>query len=375
VTITVASHLLPACAPASSLSPFPDALGSEEIEDRDVPLTREQQLVAERYWKFSQKEARKVWRTSSPFSIERRAFLGDCDVAADVGLQALMRTAQKWPLPCHVCKGAKRMTSVTMGASSLCTECAGRGVPHNLHKAFHAYLRRAIATQVRAELNRRVREAKNKLDLKRAGSTLGRSQVGASGSAGSGSGSGSPTLVWTLRIDRTLPSPARALGAQLPDAVLIDCSPSTGGPLSPSPALSARFPVRKLSLMSDEEFEGYATEFRTELAHSRASGVWQAALRGQLGARCTTSSSSYAARRSLIVLACDCRDAARCHRSVLAELIASAVGGEVMGELGGRDSRSVGYDSQAGAYWSGRRPKVQATASCAVRQSVGTLST
>lgn len=125
---------------------------------KDTPLTTEQRELAARYFGFSQAEAVTVWHKSLHSGSSAALYVGDDEDARDIGTQALLRSCQTYPLSCNVCKGTGKHTSAVTGSDVCCGRCSGTGKPENQHKAFHAYLRVAIRTQVINEINKRTRD-------------------------------------------------------------------------------------------------------------------------------------------------------------------------------------------------------------------------
>lgn len=280
------------------------------------------------YMDFTRAEARKVWRRSLPKTLVHRSYLGDYEDAEDVGLQALMRTAQSWPLPCHICRGARVMLNLLTGVREVCAECEGTGQPHNLHTAVHAYLRLAILTQVRNELNRRAAEAREQIQMGRELRQTGNFRAGRgvlrdartigtpTGGAG---GTGSADELSTSLSDAGKPATGLRVKTGCSGAGVegLDVSPLTGVVwLRPSEKLTREYPRRGLTA---EQWESYAEAYRAELRRSivRYRDEW-AWLMNELE----------------VTFVCGCRTADRCHRSVLASVLEGA-GAVWEGEVGG----------------------------------------
>jgi len=276
-----------------------------------------QSSLAADYCDFSRAEARKIWRDNAP----RKLYIGDMDDAESVGLKALMRSAQVWPPKCPTCRGAGSLSDVMSGAVEQCAECSGTGKPRDARNVFHAYLRLAIRTQVLNEIRRRTSAAKDWKDHAqksrhitgnyRTGRGILRDTLDVSDSVtdrtGTHSSSGASLRVWTS-------SHTELRGSQ--DAQTVDVSPLTGLTwLRPSEKLQHAYPRR--SLQPTALWDAYKAAYKAELKRSMR-------LYPQLWRDLLEQSS---------VLVCDCAGTERCHRVVLAELLAVGGRGSYEGEL------------------------------------------
>lgn len=297
-----------------------------------------QSSLAADYCDFSRAEARKIWRDNAP----RKLYIGDMDDAESVGLKALMRSAQVWPPKCPTCRGAGSLSDVMSGAVEQCAECVGTGKPRDARNVFHAYLRLAIRTQVLNEIRRRTSAAKDAgKHAQRSRHTTGNYRTGRGilrdtletdpplgivrdGTHSEG-GSGGDFRVWTgshetasyvLRLRAR--SGTIRVELVLPEQNIrqIDVSPLTGLYwLRPSEKLQHAYPRRALQPLA--LWEAYKAAYKAELKRSMR-------LYPQLWRDLLEQSS---------VLVCDCVGTERCHRVVLAELLAVGGRGSYEGEL------------------------------------------
>lgn len=299
-----------------------------------------QSSLAADYCDFSRAEARKIWRDNAP----RKLYIGDMDDAESVGLKALMRSAQVWPPKCPTCRGAGSLSDVMSGLAYQCSECAGTGKPRDARNVFHAYLRLAIRTQVLNEIRRRTAAAKDAgkhaqrsrhatgnyrtgRGILRDSSGDGAGLVGLSGGVGDRTGTHSASdgfRVWTGSHDVEFMSLYVRSGGTIEfrlaqqDLRVIDVSPLTGMYwLRPSEKLQHAYPRRALQPLA--LWEAYKAAYKAELKRSMR-------LYPQLWRDLLEQSS---------VLVCDCAGTERCHRVVLAELLAVGGNGSYEGELTG----------------------------------------
>lgn len=301
-----------------------------------------QSSLAADYCDFSRAEARKIWRDNAP----RKLYIGDMDDAESVGLKALMRSAQVWPPKCPTCRGAGSLSDVMSGAVEKCSECAGTGKPRDARNVFHAYLRLAIRTQVLNEIRRRSAAAKDAgKHAQRSRQASGNYRTGrgilrdstgdgVAGLAGLSGGVGDRTgthsasdgfRVWTgshAAVGHLIPLQVRAgslsidLVSPYQDLRGVDVSPLTGLYwLRPSEKLQHAYPRRALQPLA--LWEAYKAAYKAELKRSMR-------LHPQLWRDLLEQSS---------VLVCDCAGTERCHRVVLAELLAVGGNGSYVGEL------------------------------------------
>lgn len=287
-----------------------------------------QSSLAADYCDFSRAEARKIWRDNAP----RKLYVGDMDDAESVGLKALMRSAQVWPPKCPTCRGAGNLSDVMSGYTYQCAECVGTGKPRDARNVFHAYLRLAIRTQVLNEIRRRTSAAKDAgkhaqrsrhttgnyrtgRGILRDSSGDGETLAGLSGGAGAGDRTGTHSAsdgfrVWTVGYPGLLGT------QQPPETTVIDVSLLTGLTwLRPSEKLQHAYPRRALQPLA--LWEAYKAAYKAELKRSMR-------LYPQLWRDLLEQSS---------VLVCDCAVTERCHRVVLAELLAVGGRGSYEGEL------------------------------------------
>ena len=299
-----------------------------------------QSSLAADYCDFSRAEARKIWRDNAP----RKLYVGDMDDAESVGLKALMRSAQVWPPKCPTCRGAGSLSDVMSGQTEQCAECSGTGKPRDARNVFHAYLRLAIRTQVLNEIRRRTGAAKDaSKHAARSRHTTGNYRTGrgilrdtletdtppgivrdGTHSEG-GSGGADDFRVWTgsreaaahlLPLRATSDTNRVELASPYQGVRGIDVSPLTGLYwLRPSEKLQHAYPRRALQPL--ELWEAYKAAYKAEL--KRSMRLYPDRWRNLL------DESS--------VLVCDCVGTERCHRVVLAELIAVGGRGSYEGEL------------------------------------------
>ena len=210
------------------------------------------------------------------------------------------------------------MADVVSGTIWRCEACSGTGKPRDARNVFHAYLRLAIRTQVLGEIKRRTSEAKSQAEMgKRARTASGNYRAGRGALRDcveqTDSHSASEGLrVWTGVLPR-LGSGGAIYGA----SDVLDVSLLTGLHwLRPSDKLQRAYPRRNLQPVAlwERFLEAYLAEMRRSIRTNRAE--WRGLL-----------------TRARIVVACDCSRPDRCHRVVLAELIANAAGGATEGEL------------------------------------------
>lgn len=270
---------------------------------KDTPLSSEQAELASRYFGFSQAEAVTIWHRSLRSG---SLYVGDEEDARDIGTQALLRSCQAYPLSCNVCKGTGKHTNTATGLDVCCRRCRGTGQPENQHKAFHAYLRLAIRTQVINEINKRTREAKGARCSEREGEEIvgeddeGLTRVRIYGARGNGE----------LNIHRTLKLP------------IVDVSPTSAdfAWLAPSNALRLSYPQRAM-LAGMVPIDGFRRAYR---------GFLRSLLRKAHYADRWRDLCAAVEDGAVLVSGCD----PRCtYRSVLGEVLAAAVGGEFMGEV------------------------------------------
>ena len=279
---------------------------------KDTPLTTEQRELAARYFGFSQAEAVTVWHKSLHSGPSANLYVGDDEDARDIGTQALLRSCQAYPLACNVCKGTGKHTSAVTGSNVCCGRCNGSGKPENQHKAFHAYLRLAIRTQVINEINKRTRDKTSAANAARREEEAEESEAQATDASGSG-----------VRIYG-----ARAVaGAELNihhslNLPIVDVSATSRefGWLAPTNALRLTYPQRGM-LTGKVSVEGFQRAYR---------GFLRSLLRKTHFADRWRDLLAAVEDGAVLVSGCD----ARCtYRGVLGEILAAAVGGEFLGEV------------------------------------------
>lgn len=288
---------------------------------KDTPLTTEQRELAARYFGFSQAEAVTVWHKSLHSGPSAALYVGDDEDARDIGTQALLRACQAYPLSCNVCKGTGKHTSAVTGSDVCCGRCGGTGKPENQHKAFHAYLRVAIRTQVINEINKRTRDKTSAANAARREGEAEEAEA-ASGASGLGAGVG-------VRIYGARASVAGSTGStselnihhelRLP---IVDVSATSKefGWLAPSSSLRLTYPQRGM-LAGKVSVEGFRVAYR---------GFLRALLRKTHFADRWRDLLTAVEDGAVLVSGCD----ARCtYRGVLGEILAAAAGGEFLGEV------------------------------------------
>lgn len=281
---------------------------------KDTPLTTEQRELAARYFGFSQAEAVTVWHKSLHSGPSAALYVGDDEDARDIGTQALLRSCQAYPLSCNVCKGTGKHTSAVTGSDVCCGRCGGTGKPENQHKAFHAYLRVAIRTQVINEINKRTRDktsaardARREEEAEELATEVPGAGVRIYGARASVAGSAGE-----LNIHHELRLP------------IVDVSATSKefGWLAPSSSLRLTYPQRGM-LAGKVSVEGFRVAYR---------GFLRALLRKTHFADRWRDLLTAVEDGAVLVSGCD----ARCtYRSVLGEILAAAVGGEFLGEVSG----------------------------------------
>ena len=302
---------------------------------KDTPLTREQSELAARYFGFSQAEAVTIWHKSLHSGPSAALYVGDDEDARDIGTQALLRSCQAYPLSCNICKGTGKHTNTATGLSVCCRRCKGSGQPENQHKAFHAYLRLAIRTQVINEINKRTRD-------KMSAAKDARRSVG--GSAGAGGTDGEEAVgdecVGAARV--------RIYGARVVGEVsmaVVGVAATGGAACELNIHRSLKLPIVDVSPTS-AEFAWLAPSNTLRLSYPQRAMLtgkvpvegFRRAYRGYL--RSLLRKTHYADRwrdllaavedGAVLVSGCDARCA---YRSVLGEVLAAAVGGEFLGEV------------------------------------------
>ena len=284
---------------------------------KDTPLTTEQRELAARYFGFSQAEAVTVWHKSLHSGPSAALYVGDDEDARDIGTQALLRSCQAYPLSCNVCKGTGKHTSAVTGSDVCCGRCGGTGKPENQHKAFHAYLRVAIRTQVINEINKRTRD---KTSVAR---DARREEEAEEAEAVNGAGVGVGVRIYGARAIGTGSSMGGLNihhGLSLP---IVDVSATSKefAWLAPSNALRLTYPQRGM-LAGKVSVEGFRVAYR---------GFLRALLRKTHFADRWRDLLTAVEDGAVLVSGCD----ARCtYRGVLGEILAAAVGGEFLGEVG-----------------------------------------
>ena len=293
---------------------------------KDTPLTAEQREVATRYFGFSQAEAVTIWHKSLHSGPSAALYVGDDEDARDIGTQALLRSCQAYPLSCNVCKGTGKHTSAVTGSNVCCRRCNGSGKPENQHKAFHAYLRLAIRTQVINEINKRTRD-------KTSAASAARREEEAEEAEAAADAPGRGVRIYGARVvgetAGALVGAASEAGFELNihhglSLPIVDVSATSKefGWLAPSNTLRLTYPQRGMltGKVSVEGFRrAYAGFLRSLLRKTHFADRWRDVL-------------AAVEDGAVLVSGCD----ARCtYRGVLGEILASAVGGEFLGEVPG----------------------------------------
>lgn len=292
---------------------------------KDTPLTVEQREVATRYFGFSQAEAVTVWHKSLHSGPSAALYVGDDEDARDIGTQALLRSCQAYPLSCNVCKGTGKHTSAVTGSNVCCRRCNGSGQPENQHKAFHAYLRLAIRTQVINEINKRTRDKTSAASAARREEEAEEAEALAADAPGGGVRIYGARMVGDLA--GALVGAASEAGAELNihhslSLPIVDVSASSKefGWLAPSNALRLTYPQRGM-LTGKVSVEGFQRAYR---------GFLRSLLRKTHFADRWRDLLAAVEDGAVLVSGCD----ARCtYRGVLGEILAAAVGGEFLGEV------------------------------------------
>ena len=286
---------------------------------KDTPLTAEQRELAARYFGFSQAEAVTVWHKSLHSGPSAALYVGDDEDARDIGTQALLRSCQAYPLVCNVCKGTGKHTSAVTGSNVCCGRCGGTGKPENQHKAFHAYLRVAIRTQVINEINKRTRDKTSAANTARREEEAEEAEA-TSGALGLGAGVG--VRIYGARASVSGNTGELNIHHKL-NLPLVDVSASSKefGWLAPSSSLRLTYPQRGM-LSGKVSIEGFRVAYR---------GFLRALLRKTHFADRWRDLLTAVEDGAVLVSGCD----ARCtYRVELGEILASAVGGEFLGEVG-----------------------------------------
>lgn len=299
---------------------------------KDMPLTAEQREVATRYFGFSQAEAVTVWHKSLHSGPSANLYVGDDEDARDIGTQALLRSCQAYPLSCNICKGAGKHTNTATGLSVCCRRCKGSGQPENQHKAFHAYLRLAIRTQVINEINKRTRDKMSAVkDARRsAGGGAGGGADGEEVAGDEGTGAARVRIYGARvvgEVSAAIVEVAAAQGAELNihrslKLPIVDVSPTSAefAWLAPSNTLRLSYPQRAM-LTGKVPVEGFRRAYRGYLRSLLRKTHYADRWRDLLAA---------VEDGAVLVSGCDARCA---YRSVLGEVLAVAVGGEFLGEV------------------------------------------
>lgn len=295
------------------------------------PLTAEQRDFVARYWLFSTRTGRKCWRASMPRTLREFAEMGSPEDGEGIGIDALLETAIRYPLPCGFCRGKQTVTCLRTGLTKTCPDCEGTGQPRNQHKAIHTYLRLAILTQVRNEVNKRAAACRQTIGVRRQLGTgcMRRGRVTAGmGKFGEdvwvpmrdGEELAGLTVPFRVRTGRAVLTGEQAQAGQVAAYV------GLGTPYYPSADLRARFNARSLEHASQVVWDEYVAEYKRTLRRVLVSPAgrefWTNVLR-------TTQAGGHMD----LTLTCDCVRADRCHRVVLAEVLAVATGGIYEGEV------------------------------------------
>lgn len=294
---------------------------------KDTPLTAEQRAVATRYFGFSQAEAVTVWHKSLHSGPSAALYVGDDEDARDIGTQALLRSCQAYPLSCNVCKGTGKHTSAVTGSNVCCRRCNGSGQPENQHKAFHAYLRLAIRTQVINEINKRTRDKTSAASAARREEEVEEAESLAADAPGGG------VRIYGARVvgetASALLGAASEAGAELNihhslSLPIVDVSATSKefGWLAPSNTLRLTYPQRGM-LTGKVSVEGFRRAYlgflRSLLRKTHFADRWRDLL-------------AAVEDGAVLVSGCDTRCT---YRGVLGEILAAAVGGEFLGEVPG----------------------------------------
>jgi len=292
---------------------------------KDTPLTAVQREVATRYFGFSQAEAVTVWHKSLHSGPSAALYVGDDEDARDIGTQALLRSCQAYPLSCNVCKGTGKHTSAVTGSNVCCRRCNGSGQPENQHKAFHAYLRLAIRTQVINEINKRTRDKTSAASAARHEEEAEEAEALAADAPGGGVRIYGARMVGDLA--GALVGAASEAGAELNihhslSLPIVDVSASSKefGWLAPSNALRLTYPQRGM-LTGKVSVEGFQRAYR---------GFLRSLLRKTHFADRWRDLLAAVEDGAVLVSGCDVRCS---YRGVLGEILAAAVGGEFLGEV------------------------------------------
>ena len=292
---------------------------------KDTPLTTEQRELAARYFGFSQAEAVTVWHKSLHSGPSANLYVGDDEDARDIGTQALLRSCQAYPLACNVCKGTGKHTSAVTGSDVCCGRCGGTGKPENQHKAFHAYLRVAIRTQVINEINKRTRDKTSAANTARREEEAEEAEALAANAPGGGVRIYGARMVGDLAC--ALVGAASEAGAELNihhslSLPIVDVSATSKefGWLAPSSSLRLSYPQRGM-LTGKVSVEGFQRAYRGFLRSLPRKTHFADRWRDLLAA---------VEDGAVLVSGCD----ARCtYRGVLGERLAAAVGGVFLGEV------------------------------------------
>lgn len=208
------------------------------------------------------------------------------------------------------------------GVISSCGDCLGSGKPRDERNVFHAYLRLAIRTQVLCELKRRTSEAKQRDRMgKRERSATGNfragrgpmrdpSSIGSAEEIRDRDGTAGQELGLRVWTSSTYPSLSDFIQFESVAHAVLDISDATGYDwLRPSDKLRRAYPKRCLQPLA--LWEKFVEAYKAELRRSMRSNPveWGALL-----------------VRKVIVLRCDCSSVERCHRGVLAEVLAGTRG-------------------------------------------------
>ncbi len=284
-------------------------------------LTPTQREFVARYWEFASAVGRKIWRSSLHNSL-RGHNIGDDDDGAGVGIDALLDTAAKYPMPCNACRGERSMLRANTGQRVTCYECGGTGEPRNQHKAIHAYLKLAILTQVHNEVNSRAAGNRTLFNLAREKQPGCNRKVKSAGWPERG-----PPGCVALRPDTELDAVTQTVTVRVWTARTGQVSRGSrvsvgdGTVFAPSDELRREYPARELAKLSDSRWSDYEIAYRREIRRSMATRKLRAGWRALSGLG------------AAMTLLCDCVRADRCHRTILGPIVAGALGGEYAGEV------------------------------------------
>ncbi len=319
--------------PARTTTGTPSTPPPTQRSTKDTPLTREQSELATAYFGFSQAEAVTIWHKSLHSGPSAALYVGDDEDARDIGTQALIRSCQAYPLSCNICKGTGKHTNTATGLSVCCRRCKGSGQPENQHKAFHAYLRLAIRTQVINEINKRTRDKMSAAkDARRsAGGGAGGGADGEESAGDEGCLATAQVRIYGARvvgeISAVIVGVAATGGAELNihrslKLPIVDVSPTSAefAWLAPSNTLRLSYPQRAM-LTGKVPVEGFRRAYRGYLRSLLRKTHYADRWRDLLAA---------VEDGAVLVSGCDARCA---YRSVLGEVLAAAVGGEFLGEV------------------------------------------